>query len=141
MFRAADISPEVHLRGSIAVLYTKHRFCSTKPCSSNVVLCRATARDGESPVVSQADLLHGAQLQLRGALRMKDFDRRRIPTRGLEAVLLPKELKANLDKIVHHEKVSSSARCKSVTAAAYYCFACAEGEIRIHSVLVNVSLP
>ena len=37
---------------------------------------------------------------------MKDFDRRRIPTRGLEAVLLPKELKANLDKIVHHEKVS-----------------------------------
>ena len=66
---------------------------------------RATARDGESPVVSQADLLHGAQLQLRGALRMKDFDRRRIPTRGLEAVLLPKELKANLDKIVHHEKV------------------------------------
>ena len=55
--------------------------------------------------MSQADLLHGAQLQLRGALRMKDFDRRRIPTRGLEAVLLPKELKANLDKIVHHEKV------------------------------------
>jgi len=47
---------------------------------------RATARDGEAPwrpVVSQADLLHGAQLQLRGALRMKDFDRRRIPTRGL----------------------------------------------------------
>ncbi|DBB01935.1 hypothetical protein WJX77_010097 [Trebouxia sp. C0004] len=67
-------------------------------------LSRATARDGEAPVVSQADLLHGAQLQLRGALRMKDFDRRRIPTRGLEAVLLPKELKANLDKIVHHEK-------------------------------------
>ena len=61
--------------------------------------------------MSQADLLHGAQLQLRGALRMKDFDRRRIPTRGLEAVLLPKELKANLDKIVHHEKVC--IRCYS----------------------------
>ena len=59
-------------------------------------------------MVSQADLLHGAQLQLRGALRMKDFDRRRIPTRGLEAVLLPKDLKANLDKIVHHEKVCCS---------------------------------
>lgn len=70
------------------------------------LVCRATARDGETPVVSQGDLLHGAQLQLRGALRMKDFDRRRIPTRGLEAVLLPKDLKANLDKIVHHEKVS-----------------------------------
>ena len=56
-------------------------------------------------MVSQADLLHGAQLQLRGALRMKDFDRRCIPTRGLEAVLLPTHLKANLDKIVHHEKV------------------------------------
>ena len=60
-------------------------------------------------MVSQADLLHGAQLQLRGALRMKDFDRRRIPTRGLEAVLLPKDLKANLDKIVHHEKVCVAA--------------------------------
>jgi len=74
---------------------------------------RATARDGEAPVVSQADLLHGAQLQLRGALRMKDFDRRRIPTRGLEAVLLPKELKANLDKIVHHEKVGG--HCYSIS--------------------------
>lgn len=67
---------------------------------------QGNSRDGETPVVSQGDLLHGAQLQLRGALRMKDFDRRRIPTRGLEAVLLPKDLKANLDKIVHHEKVS-----------------------------------
>ncbi len=74
---------------------------------------RATARDGEAPVVSQADLLHGAQLQLRGALRMKDFDRRRIPTRGLEAVLLPKELKANLDKIVHHEKVGGHCHSTS----------------------------
>ena len=64
--------------------------------------------------MSQADLLHGAQLQLRGALRMKDFDRRRIPTRGLEAVLLPKELKANLDKIVHHEKVGWQANFQSV---------------------------
>jgi len=74
---------------------------------------RATARDGEAPVVSQADLLHGAQLQLRGALRMNDFERRRIPTRGLEAVLLPKELKANLDKIVHHEKVGG--HCYSIS--------------------------
>ena len=61
--------------------------------------CRATARDGEDPVVGQADLLHGAQLQLRGALKMRDFHRRRIPTRGLDAVLLPAELKDKLEKV------------------------------------------
>lgn len=67
--------------------------------------CRATARDSEGPTISQGDLLHGAHLQLRGALRMKDFDRRRVPTRGLEAVLLPEKLKAQLQKVVSHEKV------------------------------------
>ena len=72
--------------------------------------------------MSQADLLHGAQLQLRGALRMKDFDRRRIPTRGLEAVLLPKELKANLDKIVHHEKVT--LLLKHATSGLYVINSC-----------------
>ncbi len=36
---------------------------------------------------------------------MKDFDRRRVPTRGLEAVLLPEKLKAQLQKVVSHEKV------------------------------------
>mmetsp|Transcript_18421 Transcript_18421/g.55530 ORF Transcript_18421/g.55530 Transcript_18421/m.55530 type:complete len:1186 (-) Transcript_18421:1035-4592(-) len=72
-------------------------------------LSRATARladdaKPESVALSQADLLHGAKLQLRGALRMKDFDRRRVPTRGMEDVLLPDTLKAKLSKVVQHEK-------------------------------------
>ena len=101
--RHAARCPLIALRVHLQLL---KQTCIIVQCKLVRVDCSATARDGESPVVNQADLLHGAQLQLRGALRMKDFDRRRIPTRGLEAVLLPKELKANLDKIVHHEKVS-----------------------------------
>ena len=90
--------------------------------------------------MSQADLLHGAQLQLRGALRMKDFDRRRIPTRGLEAVLLPKELKANLDKIVHHEKVTSTLKHATlllyvINSCQLQCLSCAHPVMLIQVVL------
>ena len=48
----------------------------------------AVSREGDSPYVCQDDLLKGASLQLRGRLRMKDFDRRVIPSVGLDEVCL-----------------------------------------------------
>ncbi|KXZ55616.1 hypothetical protein GPECTOR_2g1166 [Gonium pectorale] len=69
-------------------------------------LSKATSRtpEGEPITLCQADLLAGAALQLRGALRLKDQDRQRVPRRGLEDVLLQPSLKEQLDKIVQHEK-------------------------------------
>ncbi|GFR47899.1 hypothetical protein Agub_g9646, partial [Astrephomene gubernaculifera] len=69
-------------------------------------LSKATSRttEGQPISLSQSDLLAGAALQLRGALRLKDQDRQRVPRRGLEEVLLPAPLKEQLEKIVQHEK-------------------------------------
>ncbi|GIM08475.1 hypothetical protein Vretimale_12482, partial [Volvox reticuliferus] len=69
-------------------------------------LSKATSRcqDGEPVALDHADLLAGAALQLRGALRLKDQDRQRVPRRGLEEVLLQTSLKEQLEKIVQHEK-------------------------------------
>ena len=84
------------------ILAADCRLCCRKPHLS--LTCAAELQPATARL-SQADLLHGAHLQLRGALRMKDSDRRRVPTRGLEAVLLPEKLKAQLQKVVSHEKV------------------------------------
>jgi hypothetical protein len=42
------------------------------------------SRDGAHPVVTQEDLRRGAAHQLRGRLSMLEFDRRIVPTRGLD---------------------------------------------------------
>ena len=64
----------------------------------------AVSRDGESPIVSQKDLLQGANLQLRGRLRMKDFHRRYVPAHGLDKVIVSEKLMKSLKEIVQFEK-------------------------------------
>ena len=64
----------------------------------------AVSRDGESPIVSQKDLLQGANLQLRGRLRMKDFHRRLVPAHGLDKVIVSEKLMKSLKEIVQFEK-------------------------------------
>ena len=43
-------------------------------------------------------------MQLRGRLRMKDFDRRVIPSSGLDKVIVNEELMKSLREIVQFEK-------------------------------------
>lgn len=64
----------------------------------------AVSRDGDSPVVHQKDLLQGANLQLRGRLRMKDFDRRVVPIAGLDEVIVEDDVMTQLKEIVQFEK-------------------------------------
>jgi hypothetical protein len=64
----------------------------------------AVSRDGEEPVVSQKDLLQGANLQLRGRLKMKDFDRRVVPEAGLNEVVVEESVMKQLKQIVQFEK-------------------------------------
>ena len=91
----------------------------------------AVSRDGDSPLVHQKDLLQGANLQLRGRLRMKvstrvvqryiyydhvhciaslpppspqDFDRRVVPTAGLDEVVVDDTVLRQLKEIVQFEK-------------------------------------
>ena len=62
------------------------------------------SRDGDNPVVGQKDLLQGANLQLRGRLKMKDFDRRVVPTAGLDEVVVEESVMKQLKQIVQFEK-------------------------------------
>ncbi|KAI6657958.1 hypothetical protein LOD99_15675 [Oopsacas minuta] len=64
----------------------------------------AVSREGDTPYVCQDDLLKGASLQLRGRLRMKDFDRRVIPSVGLDEVVVNDNILSSLKEIVQYEK-------------------------------------
>ncbi|XP_065889621.1 uncharacterized protein [Dysidea avara] len=67
----------------------------------------AVSRDGETPLITQDDLLKGASLQLRGRLRMKDFHRRVVPAGGLDEVVVEERLMKQLKEIVQFEKARS----------------------------------
>ena len=76
----------------------------------------AVARDGVQCVVNHADLHAGASHQLRGRLAMSNFDRGVVPTRGLEDVQLPKEVKEKLKQIVNYSKAQASAILRNSSA-------------------------
>jgi SpoVK/Ycf46/Vps4 family AAA+-type ATPase len=67
----------------------------------------AVARDNKDPVICHDDLMKAASHQLRGRLAMVDFDRRIVPTLGLDKVILPNEVKSSLQDIVNFGKAQS----------------------------------
>ena len=71
----------------------------------------AVSRDGDNPVVKQKDFLEGANLQLRGRLRMKDFHRRVIPKHGLDKIVVDEKNVKSLNEIVQFEKARSLQMC------------------------------
>lgn len=103
------------LHGSVAEL--ARRFELTGGFIKNAVLSAlsiAVARQGSNAVVSQEDLLQGAKLQLRGRLQMRDFDRRVVPTQGLDELIVPDDVLGSLRDIVDFEKVGSALACMAM---------------------------
>ncbi|KAK1934181.1 Protein SAV [Phytophthora citrophthora] len=70
-------------------------------------LLKAIARNGEAPVISQADIVAGCALQMRGSLHMKTFDHRVVPTTGLDELIVEDSVKDKLRRIVQFEKARS----------------------------------
>ncbi|KAG7375856.1 hypothetical protein PHYPSEUDO_014971 [Phytophthora pseudosyringae] len=70
-------------------------------------LLKAISRNGESPVISQADIVAGCALQMRGSLHMKTFDHRVVPTSGLDELIVEDTVKDKLRRIVQFEKARS----------------------------------
>ena len=62
-------------------------------------------RSGKS--ISQEDLLQAAGEQVIGQLSMEDFDRRVIPTCGVDAMAIDSTVKEALYNIVHHAKAQA----------------------------------
>ena len=67
-------------------------------------LLEALQRQPTKPVITEADLVHGCQLQIRGALHMKTFDQRVIPDSGFDHLFVAKETLEQLTEIVQFEK-------------------------------------
>ncbi|ETL47029.1 hypothetical protein L916_03190, partial [Phytophthora nicotianae] len=70
-------------------------------------LLKAISRNGETPVISQADIVAGCALQMRGSLHMKTFDHRVVPTNGLDELIVENSVKDKLRRIVQFEKARS----------------------------------
>ncbi|POM58519.1 AAA family ATPase [Phytophthora palmivora] len=70
-------------------------------------LLKSISRNGESPVISQADIVAGCALQMRGSLHMKTFDHRVVPTSGLDELIVEDSVKDKLRQIVQFEKARS----------------------------------
>ncbi|RLN06524.1 hypothetical protein BBJ28_00017066, partial [Nothophytophthora sp. Chile5] len=70
-------------------------------------LLKAIARDAETPVISQTDVVAGCALQMRGSLHMKTFDHRVVPTSGLEELIVEDAVKDKLRRVVQFEKARS----------------------------------
>ncbi|CAH0482292.1 unnamed protein product [Peronospora belbahrii] len=70
-------------------------------------LLKAISRNGESPVISQADIVEGCALQMRGSLHMKTFDHRVVPTSGLDELIVEESVKEKLRQVVQFEKARS----------------------------------
>jgi SpoVK/Ycf46/Vps4 family AAA+-type ATPase len=67
-------------------------------------LSAAVSRDANNVVITQEDLEKGANHQLRGRLAMIDFDRRVVPKRGLEDLVITNEVRQKLEDIISFEK-------------------------------------
>jgi len=74
---------------------------------SAISIAVSRTKDGTTPTLTHQDLVNGAKLQIRGRLRLHDFERRHVPLQGLDEVVVDQELKTNLYEIVNYEKARS----------------------------------
>jgi len=101
------IPTEVKFGGNVDWKYLSIKYELTGGFIKNAILSalsRAVSRDKENVVIVQEDLEHGALHQLRGRLAMVEFDRRVVPTRGLDSVIVNKEINTKLQQIINFEK-------------------------------------
>ncbi|EFC45794.1 predicted protein [Naegleria gruberi] len=64
----------------------------------------AISRDSENPVITHNDLVKACQLQLKGHLKMGEFEKKIIPKRGLPDLILSESLKNQVKEVIQFEK-------------------------------------
>ncbi|KAL0484135.1 AAA family ATPase [Acrasis kona] len=67
----------------------------------------AVARDSQNVLVSQSDLERAARLQLKGIAQSNEFDRRIIPKRSLNDLVLDEDLLKRLKDVIEYDKVKN----------------------------------
>lgn len=64
----------------------------------------AVARNNANPVITGDDLEKSARLQMRGNLSMTEFEKRIVPTRGMNDLVVPQPMKHALMEVVTFQK-------------------------------------
>jgi len=103
----AHIPPDAKFDEKIDWKYLSIKYELTGGFIKNAILAAlstAVSRDKENILITQKDLEDGALHQLRGRLAMVDFDRRVVPTKGLDSVIASKEVCQKLQQIINFEK-------------------------------------
>lgn len=63
-------------------------------------LLTALDRNSSHPVLTQADLIEGCKMQMRGALNLKNFEQKAIPTTPLSSLILSSAMLATTKSII-----------------------------------------
>ena len=103
----AHIPQGLRLEGGIDMVQLAFQYELNGGLIKNAVLAAialATARNPDLPALTHADFDEGARLQMRGNLRMRDFEDRVVPTSGLADVVLPAGLMEAVQELVGLEK-------------------------------------
>lgn len=101
IFKGVDVSAKVDFH------YLAYKYELTGGLIKNAVQTAvglAVERDTKNIVIQPEDFENGARSQLKGHLKMGDFQKKVIPKAGLEAVILPEKQMAQLQAIVNFEK-------------------------------------
>jgi len=67
-------------------------------------LLSAISRNKDQPVLTQADLVAGCRLQMRGSLTQRIFEDKVVPMYGCDELVLSSQLKESIDAILRFEK-------------------------------------
>ncbi|KAF0981915.1 hypothetical protein FDP41_011776 [Naegleria fowleri] len=64
----------------------------------------AVSRDSQNPIICHSDLHKACQFQLKGYLKLNDFERKIIPKRGLSDLIISENLKNQVKQVISFEK-------------------------------------
>lgn len=67
-------------------------------------LLAAVGRSPDNPLVVESDIIDGCKKQMRGALQMQDFDERKVPTSGLDELIVCDSARKQLKDMIDLEK-------------------------------------
>jgi AAA+ superfamily predicted ATPase len=101
------IPPEMKIDSSVDFEKLAMNYELTGGLIKNSVLSAlnfAVSKNPEDPIITQEDLIQGAQLQLRGQLELNEFDKKIIPTHSLSELVVSKKIKETFQDIISFEK-------------------------------------
>ena len=104
---ALHMPPKVEVDDGVDLRELARKYPLTGGLIKNAVLAaisEAVARGHEPVRLMQADLETGARNQLRGALRIGEFEQKLTPKAGLDSLVLSESTRAQLDDIVREER-------------------------------------